>query len=489
MNGELAAIFIKIVNMSISGGWVCAAVLVLRLLLQKAPKWSRLLLWAMVGVRLLLPVSVESLFSLLPSGETIDTSRYISRPFIHSGIAPIDSTANRILGERYFEGVTVPAAQEQGNPVRVLAFLWLLGMAVMLLYMIFSYARVKRNMGTAVKIGEGVYESAGAGSPFVFGILRPRIYLPSAVREADRPYILAHEEAHIRHRDHLLKPAAFLLLTVYWFHPLIWLAFILFCRDLEFACDERVIRMLPEQERADYSQALLACSLPRKKISVCPLAFSENDTKSRIRHVLRYRKPARWLLLSVLALCLAAAVCLLSDPKTDGKGQAGEIILAEADLDGDGIKETIGYQEPAPELFALHITKTDGTELWPSEEEQLGLSHVGWAAYFLYQDDAGSAILLYSPWAGQGLAAFTYRLYGFEKGNRQVLRSGQVDFQIPEKGVAWPPEALAYAEEVNEILANSTLLLSTIDGKLRTGEDASLWKCGPETAYGPLPAA
>ena len=487
MNGELAAIFMKLVNMSISAGWVCLAVVLLRLLLQKAPKWSRLMLWAIVGLRLVLPFSMESVLSLLPSGETIDTNRYVSRPYVHSGIAPIDRAANHALGERYFEGVTVPPAEAPTNPMHILAILWLIGMAAMFAYMLISYIRIRQKMQTATKIQENVYESELVETPFVLGTLQPRIYLPYAVREADRRYILAHETAHIRHYDHLMKPFAFALLTVYWFQPLIWLAFILFCRDLEFACDERVIRTLNVTDRANYSQALLACSLPQKKISVCPLAFSENDTKNRIRSVLQYQKPAFWVVLLALVLCIAAAVCLLSDPKTDGKQtRSGEVILAEADADGDGAEETLSYQKLGDEsdgpAYLLHITKSDGTELWP-EEEYLSESHVGWVAYFLYRDDEGYAILDYSPWAGQGFASYSYKLYRFEGSNRKIAQEGSVDFAMPKNAEeTWPPEAVAFADEVNALLDHSTLLISTIGGQLRTGEDADLWKCGPEKA-------
>ena len=485
MSSELAAIFTKVVNMSISAGWVCLAVLLLRLLLQKAPKWSRLLLWAIVGLRLVLPFSPESVLSLLPSGETIDTNRYVSRPYVHSGIAPIDRAANHALRERYFEGVTVPAAETSTDPMHILAILWLIGMAAMFAYMLISYIRIRQKMQTATKIQENIYESELAETPFVLGTLQPRIYLPYAAREADRRYILAHETAHIRHCDHVMKPFAFALLAVYWFHPLIWLAFILFCRDLEFACDERVIRTLNVTDRANYSQALLACSLPQKKISVCPLAFSENDTKSRIRSVLQYQKPAFWLVLLALVLCIAAAVCLLSDPKTDGKqDRSGEVVLAEADVDDDGAEETLSYQKLGDEsdgpVYLLHITKSDGTELWP-EEAYLSESHAGWIAYFLYRDDEGYAILDYSPWSGQGFASYSYKLYRFEGVDRKIAQEGSVDFAMPKNAEdTWPPEAVAFADEVNALLDHSTLLISTIGGQLRTGEDAILWKCGPE---------
>ena len=377
--------------------------------------------------------------------------------------------------------------------MHILAILWLIGMTAMFAYMLISYIRIRQKMRTATKIQENVYESELAETPFVLGILQPRIYLPYAAREADRRYILAHETAHIRHCDHVMKPFAFALLAVYWFHPLIWLAFILFCRDLEFACDERVIRTLNVTERANYSQALLACSLPQKKISVCPLAFSEHDTKNRIRSVLQYQRPAFWLILLVLVLCIAAAVCLLSDPKTDGKqDRSGEVVLAEADVDDDGAEETLSYQKLGDEsdgpVYLLHITKSDGTELWP-EEAYLSESHAGWIAYFLYRDDEGYAILDYSPWSGQGFASYSYKLYRFEGSERKIAQEGSVDFAMPKNAEdTWPKEAAAFADEVNALLDHSTLLISTIGGQLRTGEDASLWKCGPETANGPLPA-
>ena len=214
-----------------------------------------------------------------------------------------------------------------------------------------------------------------------------------------------------------------------------------------------------------------------------------NDRKDEVHYVPQYKKPVFWLILLVLVLCIAATGCLPGDPTTDGEqDRSGKVMLAEADMDGDGEQETLSYQSSDGGSHYLYITKADGTELWP-EEECLCESHIGWAAYFLYQDTDGYAILRYSPWVGQGLAAYSYKLYRFEGENRKIAKEASVDFTMPKNAEeTWSPEAFAFADEVNALLDRSTLLISTIGGEVRIGEDASLWSCGPETAYGPLPA-
>ena len=214
-----------------------------------------------------------------------------------------------------------------------------------------------------------------------------------------------------------------------------------------------------------------------------------NDRKDEVHYVPQYKKPVFWLILLVLVLCIATTGCLPGDPKTDGEqDRSGKVMLAETDVDGDGEQETLSYQSSDGGSHYLYITKADGTELWP-EEEWLSESHIGWAAYFLYQDTDGYAILRYSPWVGQGLAAYSYKLYRFEGENRKIAKEASVDFTMPKNAEeTWSPEAFAFADEVNALLDRSTLLISTIGGEVRIGEDASLWSCGPETAYGPLPA-
>ena len=308
-------LFLKIVNMSVSASWLVLAVLVLRLALKKAPKWINVLLWGIVALRLLCPFSIESALSLIPSAQTLPETVIHGRTFdVQTGIPPVDNRINDYLDDRYYEGVTVPT-NNGSNVMTVLAVIWLLGVAAMLVYTAVSYSRLNRKVASAVRLRENIFQSEYVDSPFVLGIIRPRIYLPYGMDEQKMTHVIAHERTHIRRRDHWWKPLGFLLLTVHWFNPLMWVAYILLCRDIELACDERVIAELGTEERADYSQALLACSVNRRLIAACPLAFGEVGVKERVKNVLNYKKPGFWIVLIAVVACIAVAVCFLTDPE------------------------------------------------------------------------------------------------------------------------------------------------------------------------------
>ena len=315
----MSELFLKILNMSISATWVVLAVVVLRLILKKAPKWVNVLLWGMVAVRLICPVSLESVFSLIPSAQTLP-EEVISGPSfeVQTGVAFVDKPVNDYLDDRYFEGVTVP--ENNGfHVMTVLSVIWMLGMAGMLAYTLISYLRLHRKVETAVLLRENVFQSEAVGSPFVLGIVKPRIYLPFQIEATNLEHVVAHEQAHICRKDHRWKPLGFLLLTIHWFNPALWLAYVLLCRDIELACDEKVIKKLNQEEKADYSKALLACSvgngIHHRMISACPLAFGEVGVKDRVKSVLNYKKPGFWVMVLAMVACVVVAVCFLTNPK------------------------------------------------------------------------------------------------------------------------------------------------------------------------------
>ena len=315
----MSEFFLKILNMSISASWVVLAVVVLRFVLKKAPKWVNVLLWGMVAVRLICPVSLESVFSLIPSVEPIP-EEVISGPGfeVQTGVAIVDKPVSNYLDDHYFEGVTVPA-NNGFQVITVLSLIWLAGMAGLLIYTVFSYLRLRRRVNTAVLLRDNIFQSEAVGMPFVLGIFRPGIYLPFTIEAADLEHVVAHERAHIRRGDHLWKPLGFLLLTIHWFNPLLWLAYVLLCRDIELACDERVIKNLDNEHKACYSQALLTCSIGngihRRLISACPLAFGEVGVEERVKSVMNYKKPGFWVMLLAVISCLVVAVCFLTNPK------------------------------------------------------------------------------------------------------------------------------------------------------------------------------
>ena len=310
----MTGIFLKILNMSISACWLILAVLVLRVLLKKAPKWANVLLWGIVAVRLLCPFSIESVMSLIPSTETISPEIMMDpKPVIHTGISAVNSAVNPVISEAF-----APAPGARINPLQiwipVLAGIWVAGIVVLLGYTAVSCLLLRRKVSTAVLLKDNIFQSENVSSPFVLGVVRPKIYLPFQMSERDLGHVIAHEQAHIRRRDHWWKPFGFLLLTIYWFNPLMWLAYVLLCRDIELACDEKVVRELGTEQRADYSQALLACSVNRRMIAACPLSFGEVGVKERVKSVLSYKKPAFWIIVAAVIVCVVVAVCFLTDP-------------------------------------------------------------------------------------------------------------------------------------------------------------------------------
>lgn len=309
--------FLKIINMSISASWLIFAVLILRLALKKAPKWVNVLLWGIVAIRLICPFSFESALSLIPSAETFP-KKIISGPSfdVQSGITPVDNRINDYLGDRYFEGVTVPA--NNGNTIMtILTIVWTIGILLLVAYTVISYWRLHREIDTAVRYKDNIFQSENVSSPFVLGLIKPRIYLPFKLDGQDMEHVVAHEQAHIRRKDHWWKPLGFLLLTIHWFNPLMWLAYVLLCRDIELACDEKVIKGLSNEQRADYTQALVDCSVNRRMIAACPLTFGEVGVKERVKSVMNYKKPAFWVIIIAVIVCVGVAVCFLTNPKQD----------------------------------------------------------------------------------------------------------------------------------------------------------------------------
>lgn len=314
----MAAVFLKLLNLSISASWLVLAVLVLRLVSKRSPKWMNVLLWGIVALRLVLPFSIESALSLIPSAETVSPVAVQSAPAptITSGVSVIDNAVNPSLSEHF---AAVPTASV--NPLyvwtEIAGWVWLIGLGAMLLYALASYLRLRRRVSVSLPIQDNIYLCDAISSPFILGVVKPRIYLPSGLDEVEQQNVLSHERAHLARRDHWWKPLGFALLAVYWFNPVLWLAYTLLCRDIELACDERVIRTMDESAVKTYSTVLLACSMPRKAAITCPLAFGEVGVKERVRNALRYKKPAFWVVAASVAVCVVVAVCFLTNPPTD----------------------------------------------------------------------------------------------------------------------------------------------------------------------------
>lgn len=392
----MTALFLKIVNTGISAGWVVLAVLAVRLVLRKAPKWTHVLLWGIVALRLIFPFSLESALSLIPSAQTLPDQLLAGPSFqIHTGVPPVDQRVNEYLGDRYFEGVSVPTGSGR-DTMTLFAVLWIVGTLLLLAYMAVSYLRLWLRLSEAVPVEENVFRSRKIEVPFVFGFLKPGIYLPWGMDSETSAYVVRHERAHIRRGDHWWKMIGFLILAVYWFHPLLWVSYLLFCRDIELACDEKVIRELPEEQRADYSQALLDCSIGRDKGTasgiIFPPSFGEQDVKKRIRHILHYRKPVFWATAGAVAGCAVLAVCFLTDPPSEESG----MVPTTADL--HGIWNGYLFLPINGETYRYEQTDADPEmavqgELLDSFTEQTGTKTVSWEIYSVQESPDRSVVL------------------------------------------------------------------------------------------------
>ena len=310
-------VFLKLVNLSISASWLILAVLVLRVVLKKAPKWVMPLLWGVVALRLVCLFSIESALSLIPSAETIPSEIVTEtrEPVLYEQ-ATLDIVTNPSLPSAAEVPVGVSRQQAQVD-FNIYSVLWLAGMAALLVHALVSAGKLKRKLATAILLRDNIYESEFVDSPFVFGVIKPKIYLPMHMDEGTAAHVIAHERAHLARRDHWWKVLGYLVLALHWFNPLVWVAYILFCRDIELACDEKVVKGLDGAARADYSQALLSCAAPGRAVAACPLAFGEGNIKTRVKSALHYKKPAFWVAAAAVLAVVIVAVCFLTNPKSE----------------------------------------------------------------------------------------------------------------------------------------------------------------------------
>ena len=355
----MSQVWIKVVNLSIQASWLVLVIILFRLAAAKAPKWSRILLWGLVGIRLVCPVTLESMLSLVPSAETISPDIMTQTdPSVETGIPAVNNTINPLINYSFS-----PNPGDSANPLQILipllSVIWLAGIGLLIIYTIVSYARLRYRLVTAVHLRDNIWQSEWVTSPFVFGLVHPKIYLPFALDEQTQQAVIAHEQAHLQRKDHWWKPLGFVILSVYWFNPLLWIGYLLFCRDIELACDEKAIREMDASQRADYSQALLDCTAHRHKVSVCPLAFGEVGIRQRVKAVLRYKKPTTWMVAGVLAICCIIAAAFLTSRPVDAAQQTFESfteqLYSSITLQDNEILFTIPSELPKDAEFDLHI--------------------------------------------------------------------------------------------------------------------------------------
>ena len=386
-------VFLKLVNLSISASWLILAVLVLRVVLKKAPKWVMPLLWGVVALRLVCLFSIESALSLIPSAETIPSEIVTEtrEPVLYEQ-ATLDIVTNPTLPSAAEVPVGVSRQQAQVD-FNIYSVLWLAGMAALLVHALVSAGKLKRKLATAILLRDNIYESEFVDSPFVFGVVKPNIYLPMHMDEGTAAYVIAHERAHLARRDHWWKVLGYLVLALHWFNPLVWVAYILFCRDIELACDEKVVKGLDGAARADYSQALLSCAAPKRAVAACPLAFGEGNIKTRVKSALHYKKPAFWVAAVAVLAVVIVAVCFLTNPRSERgslvwaqKLNAADVVSIELYVPAEG--EARQYKKLDTEEMAQAvelINSSRGTYIEKPETVYAGLP-----VWFLLTMDDGT---------------------------------------------------------------------------------------------------
>ena len=438
-------LFIEILNLSLSAAYLVPVVLVLRLVLKKAPRWTMCLLWGLVALRLVMPFSLESDVSLHPGREPVtELQNQFAGETARPETPPVEMPPAELP-----EAPALPSepAEKELDLMEILAWVWLAGACAMALYGAVSYVRLKLKVRPSLQVEKRVFVCDGIGYPFLLGVLRPKVYLPSDLEEPHLSYVLAHEKAHVKRGDHLWKPLGFALLTIHWFNPLLWVAYLLLCRDIESACDEKVVRDMDNTQKDGYSRALLACSLQgafhRRWISACPVAFGETGVKTRIKSVLHYKKPAFWVLLIAILACVAVGVFFLTDPAEEpdvefsaesseedeasvesreesiSEPSEEESSATESSKDegsytvegvyGDGVellsREVVEYSEGALYRYTEYAVAVDGEILYDSEQRMQIREEYG---YLRVLGNESNALLTL-----QGEEIFPLGMYGF----------------------------------------------------------------------------
>ena len=391
----MVGIFATLFTMSIGAAWLILIVILLRLLLKQAPKWVNCVLWGFVALRLVCPFVLESRFSLMPKGlwtqNSYDGAAELTLVPTLVGGGNLSQTVVDGVGAAGLTGIQTGAGAVTtgfgGEWIQqflsVGSTLWLIGVIVMLGYALYSYLRVRRQVSEAIWLRENLWICDQVKSPFILGLFRPKIYLSSGMEEAQLPYVIAHEQAHLRRGDQWWKPLGFGLLMIHWYNPFVWVAYILFCRDLELACDESAVRDLTLEERKSYSYALLSCSMQRRLVMVCPLAFGEVGVKKRVKEVLNYKKPSFWILLTAVAACVIVAVCFLTDPKEGTTAVlTNEAGNSEADAATDAaLKQAAAKQEEVEQLKESLVAQQESLAAGLDDAKQ---ENTAW----IYQEDS-----------------------------------------------------------------------------------------------------
>ena len=477
-------IWTTIPETAVSASWLILAVLILRQLLKKAPKWITCLLWSLVALRLILPFQVETAFGLAPRTDQI--TAFLSSSPASEGSGP-EAPSDELLPSAALESPLPAPPQEDvdlltvsGSYNRIPVILWAAGASAMLLYMLLSYMRLKYRLKTATLLKGKIKQSEYVNSPFILGLLKPWIYIPYHMDQETLEHVLMHEEAHLRHRDHWLKVLAFLLLSVYWFHPLVWIAYILFCRDTELACDEYVISDMEPEERKRYARALVDCHCSRRFYFACPVGFGETNIRERIRRILSYRQPALGILLLCVILCAVTAACLLTSPARSGSSPDTELSAESESSAGLQLPMVpvpeAGSPSPAriPESGNSASGSENGTESGASSAASGNTAVDGGAICGISPDDVFSIRALWG-WTGETLA-FS-RLDSNTAFLDLLTLCGQLDGSGASGNSSAPNSRIGYQYALKLYASDGSELLSVTPYKDGFAADGAFYPC------------
>ena len=499
-------IFIKFLNMSITAGWLILAVLCIRFLFWKMPKWITCLLWGVVAIRLIFPFDIESAFSLQPSAEPISSSAMIEGelvpyvPSVDSNLGIVEDAVNPLLAETfaYQESESVTPLQIATG---IAGNIWLCGMMALLIFALVSMVRLRLCVREAVLYKENIYICDAVKFPFILGIVKPRIYLSSALVENELDYIVAHEMAHLRRKDYLWKPFGYLLLCVYWFNPLCWIAYIMLCKDIEIACDEKVIKDMSFGYKQEYSRVLLSCATQKRLVLACPLAFGEVGVKERVKSVLNYKKPTFWITIPAIIICIIVAVCFLTNPEkeyqiTEENSNVNvedtfewiteEINVEKRDITHDGVADYIvtsmtydpAYmdenatqadkikQQVMYDMVCVRVYEGSSTSDTYSEEQLLWSQeyssvHVGNGQISVVRMDDKDYILTSNLWAGQGFATWEFEVFSLnETGEKEVIDKQSAEFELQEDIFADEESYADFNHTLEEYITDGILIVA-----------------------------
>lgn len=454
-------VFIRLLNMGLAAGVIALVNVLLRPILRKLPAEYRCILWALVALRLLCPFGISSslsVWNLLPaetdSAGQIEYFRYgggSEKPellFDVPGLVNDSTSPDSVTFGAHTSDLYLPSVMG----------IWLFGTAVLLGGALLSYLRLRREVSAAVLRKDNIYICDEISFPFVLGIVRPRIYLPSGMAEETERNVIAHETEHLKRHDHIWKPLGYVLLSVYWFNPILWLAYILFCRDIESACDENVIAKMDRDGIASYSEALLACAVGRRIVSACPVAFGETDVKGRVKNILRYRKPAFWVICAAAVLCVVLAVCFLTGPRfqpysfvSDGEFCTIEVI---------GGSELLVSRLPVDMENGYRFLVLGGEELLPCDRSEVYTAGGDFLQAHFTAERAGTGTILLEYMDTSGGERVLY--LSFEITQRHGGLQIETVSVTPEEDMDAPPISIMHGTIVE--IRNGSMLVTPVEG-------------------------